>query len=63
LRRRGPSLVDEVRTENSSKTLSEADAMWEYREGKVGSPLQTERFGGGRMSLSGSYLFLQDGKD
>jgi hypothetical protein len=55
--------VDEVRTENSSKTLSEADAMWEYCEGKVGSPLQTERFGGGRMSLSGSYLFLQDGKD
>jgi len=30
--------VDEVRTENSSKTLPEAEAMWEYHEVKVGSP-------------------------
>jgi hypothetical protein len=32
--------VDEVRTENSSKTLPEAEAMEEQHEGKVGSPLQ-----------------------
>jgi len=35
---RGSSLVDEVRTKKSSKTLPEAEAVKEYPKGKVGAP-------------------------
>jgi len=45
---RGSSLVDEVRTKKSSKTLPEAEAVKEYPKGKVGAPPNL-RSGGGWM--------------